>query len=216
MPRSASHALSLVLAVALSGCGQKGGNQAFMASGEVIAMGGGAGGAANACMTCHGLKGEGDGARVPRLAALDAGYLHRQLDDYVNGRREHPEMRTIARRLDGGDRAKVSAYYAQLDAPAQSLPQVSALYQVRCASCHGSRGQGVGPANPPLAGLSPEYIEAQLEAWRTGRRRGEGGDVMLRVSRELTPQQIRHLAGLAAEPGLPAPARLHPMPGASR
>lgn len=216
MPRPAFHLTSLVLAAALPACGQRGGNPAFVASGEVIAMGGGAGGASNACMTCHGLKGEGDGARVPRLAGLDAGYLHRQLDDYVSGRREHVEMRTIARRLSGEDRAKVSAYYAQLEQPARSLPRVLALYRMRCAACHGDRGQGIGPANPPLAGLSPEYIEVQLIAWRTGRRRGEGGDVMLRVSRELTPEQIRHLAGLAAAPERPVSVRPSPGPAASR
>src|SRR3546814_5173118 len=81
-------------------------------------MSGGNGGAAAACSTCHGLEGEGDGEVSPRLAGLDPGYLHRQLDDYANGRREHEAMRTIALRLPEEDRRKVSAFYASLPAPA--------------------------------------------------------------------------------------------------
>src|SRR3546814_4860749 len=61
---------------------------------------------------------EGDGEVSPRLAGLDPGYLHRQLDDYANGRREHEAMRTIALRLPEEDRRKVSAFYASLPAPA--------------------------------------------------------------------------------------------------
>lgn len=206
---------SILVLAALSACGADGGgNPAFVATGEVIALGGGSGGAAHACATCHGLKGEGDGRLTPRLAGLDAGYLHRQLDDYANGRRAHAQMRTIARRMSGADRAKVSAYYAQLPSTAETLPKLSALYQAKCASCHGARGEGVGRGNPPLAGQPPAYIEAQLLAWRTGLRRGDGAGEMLAVSRALTPAEIRHLASLAAVP-LP-PARRPPAPEASR
>jgi cytochrome c553 len=89
----------------------------FRATGETIAMSGGDGGAKAACFTCHGLKGEGDGKDSPRLAGLDRGYLHRQIDDYANGRREHPAMRAIALRLSDRDRAKVSVFYAALPVP---------------------------------------------------------------------------------------------------
>ena len=54
---------------------------AFTETGQIIAMGGGEGGSANACFSCHGLEGEGDGVSVPRLAGLDAGYLQKQMED---------------------------------------------------------------------------------------------------------------------------------------
>lgn len=199
---------------AIGGCGKPGGgNPAFTASGEVIALGGGDGGPTHACASCHGLKGEGDGRLVPRLARLDAGYLHRQLDDYGNGRRENAEMRAVVRRLSMQDRAKVSAYYAALPATATALPQRSTLYQTKCAECHGRVGEGRGHGNPPLAGQSAAYIEAQLLAWRAGKRRGDGMGEMLRVSRALVPGEIRALASLASAP--PA-ARPFPAPAASR
>jgi len=211
---------TLLLAAILAGCGEaRGGNPAFTASGEVIALSGGDGGPTHACATCHGLKGEGDGRLVPRLAGLDAGYLHRQLDDYVNGRREHAEMRAIVRRLDPEDRARVSAYYAGLAATAMALPQVSELYRAECAACHGTRGEGSGPGNPPLAGQPADYVEAQLYAWRAGKRRGDGMGEMLAVSRALVPAEIRALADLHRPDRAEAPAaspRPRPAPAASR
>lgn len=178
-------------------------------------MSGGDAGAKAACFTCHGLKGEGDGRDAPRLAGLDAGYLHRQLDDYANGRREHATMREIARKLSDGDRSKVSAYYASLqpeawwvDArnaagariyehgdPARGLPS--------CASCHGEGGAG-DAANPPLAGQPAAYIAGQLAAWRDAKRNNDPLGEMRRVSRLLSPAELeavsRHAASFPSRP----------------
>lgn len=198
-------ALALLSFPALSACGAEGGNPAFRASGEIIAFSGGDGGAAHACATCHGLKGEGDGRLTPRLAGLDVGYLHRQMDDYANGRRQHAQMRAVVRRLSGEDRAKVAAYYAGLPATGVALGDTSALYRDRCAGCHGAAGEGRDAANPPLAGQSPAYIAAQLEAWRSGKRRGDGMGEMLEISRALTPEEVNLLAAHAG--ALPLPAR---------
>lgn len=196
-------ALPFFLLVVLGACQiERGGNAAFRATGEIIAMGGGNGGATNACVTCHGLRGEGDGGLTPRLAGLDAGYLHRQLDDYASGRREHAQMRAVVRRLSGEDRAKVSAYYAALPATAETLPATSPLFRAKCAQCHGMRGEGLGSGIPPLAGQPAAYVAAQLEAWRSGKRRDPLGQ-MLAVSHALTPAELRFLAG-------PAAARLRP------
>jgi cytochrome c553 len=124
--------------------GDAAGPARYRASGEIIALSGGDAGAQGACVTCHGLKGEGDGALSPRLAGLDQGYLVRQLTNYVEGLRVHPQMRSIARTLDSDERLAVSAYYSSLphvargavDAPAEG----AGLYAVQCASCHGDGG----------------------------------------------------------------------------
>ncbi|WP_162130143.1 c-type cytochrome [Novosphingobium sp. AP12] len=183
--------------MSLASCGAEGGNPAFRASGEVIAFSGGEGGASHACATCHGLKGEGDGRLTPRLAGLDDGYLHRQMDDYANGRRQNPAMRAVVRRLSGEDRAKVAAYYAALPPTGTALAGISPLYRERCSGCHGAAGEGRDAANPRLAGQSPAYIAAQLEAWRSGKRRGDGMGEMLAISRALTPAEVDLLASHA-------------------
>ena len=93
-------------------------DRVFQASGEVIAMSGGAGGAANACFTCHGLKGEGDGVSTPRLAGLDQGYLQKQMEDYASGLRPDDVMTRVAKGLDQDARRAVAAWYAGLPPPA--------------------------------------------------------------------------------------------------
>src|SRR3546814_1221248 len=51
-----------------------------------------------------------------------------------------------------------------------------------CADCHGPKGEGLGPANPALAGQPAVYLAAQLRAWRRGERRNDPGNVMTGIS----------------------------------
>jgi cytochrome c553 len=194
----------------VSGCEAPPRVDLFRQSGEVIAFGGGDGGAAAACFTCHGLKGEGDGRLTPRLAGLDTGYLNRQLDDYANGRREHAPMREVVRRLSPEDRAMVSAYYAGLTIPAGPSPTASGLGEelyrrgdpardlVACATCHGPDGEGGGAGNPALGRQPAAYLEAQLTAWRTGKRYNDPLGEMRLISRRLSPAEVRAVAVYAA------------------
>ena len=183
----------------------------FAATGELIALSGGDAGAANACFTCHGMNGEGDGAFTPRLAGLDAGYLERQLQAYANGQRVHPQMTYISERLDAAQRRQVSAYYAAMPAVPTSATErasddIAVLYHegdpdrglVACAACHGPSGEGLGPANPPLAGQPRGYLAAQLDHWRRSSRRSDPGAVMLRISQLLTPAESAGLAAYAS------------------
>ena len=209
----------IVASLAASGCSAPAvPPDRFTASGEVIAMGGGDGGVGHACFSCHGLDGGGDGAATPRLAGLDPGYLQRQLDDYASGRRAHKEMAAIARRMQPDARALVSFYYAALPAAGRSTGPADGgaarLYAAgdpardlpACASCHGAQGEGVGPGNPPLAGQPAAYVAAQLDGWREGRRYNDALGEMRRISRRLTPDEIRRLAAFVASlaPGPPA------------
>lgn len=178
-------------------------------SGEAIAFGAGSGGARDACFSCHGLKGEGDGA-IPRLAGLSTGYLVKQLEDYGGHWRDEPTMSPIARRLSDEGRLAVADYYAALELP-QERPSVSSsnehtLYHdgnpargVRaCASCHGVGGMGGGLAQPRLAGQSVAYVRAQLVAWKESRRRNDPRDVMGQIARKLTQDEIDSLAAYVA------------------
>jgi cytochrome c553 len=207
------------LAVAVStmlvgGCADLAPDQdAFKASGEVIALSGGDAGARGACVTCHGLKGEGDGNLAPRLAGLDPGYFARQLEYYSEGMRSHPQMTWIADRLDGPAREKLARYYAGLPVPAAApAKQANCVGAVlyhhgdpsralpSCASCHGSDGKGAGLGNPPLASQPAPYNVEQLERWRKGERYGDAGRVMMRVSRLLSDAEVKQVGGYTPDP----------------
>ena len=204
----------------LTACGpmERGSADSFTASGELIALSGGDAGAANACFTCHGLDGRGNGAGAPRLAGLDRGYMTAQLEAYASGRRYHPEMSWIASKLTPVQQDAVSAHYAampfvpQKPSTAQTDGAAALLYQqgdparglASCASCHGKVGEGVGSGNPPLAGQPAAYLAEQLDLWRAAKRRNDAGNVMLRISQALTPAEAAALAAYAsALPGGP-------------
>lgn len=191
--------------------------EAFSADGEIIAMGGGEGGPANACFACHGLDGAGDGVSVPRLAGLDAGYLQKQLEDYANETRADAVMGPVAQWLDDGDRRAVAAWYAALPPPtAGARPTTSApgVYRdgapargvIACASCHGADGQGVGRGNPAIAGQPAAYTLEQLRRWKTAERRNDPRGVMADAVAGLTDAEMRTIAAwLETLPAAPAP-----------
>ncbi len=203
---------ALALAFASGGCGSVETRSAdrFAGSGELIAMSGGNAGASNACFTCHGLDGGGNGAGAPRLAGLDAGYLDRQLIAFADGRRRHPEMQWIAERMSARDRQAVSSYYAAMPNVSRSAGPTDGagmLLYLRgkpsrgmpaCAECHGHRGEGSGPGNPPLAGQPAAYLADQLYKWRRSERRNDPGGVMLTISQRLTPREVEEVSAYAS------------------
>lgn len=190
---------------------------AFTATGEIIAMGGGEGGPANACFSCHGLDGAGDGVSVPRLAGLDVGYLQKQLSDYANDLRADPVMTPIARRLDDGDQRAVAAWYAAMPAPAptRAAGPPPGIYLIgdpgrgapACASCHGVDGSGVGAGNPAIAGQPAAYTLDQLRRWKRAERRNDPRSVMTDAVAGLTDDEMRTIAvWLEHAPTAPQPA----------
>ena len=181
----------------------------FTETGEMIALSGGDAGATNACFTCHGIDGRGDGAGAPRLAGRGIGYLDRQLEAYASGRRRHPQMAWIANRLTPTHRLAVSAYYDAMPyEPAATPPPVPApvLYVhgdpsrglPACALCHGRFGEGVGRGNPPVGGQPAAYLAEQMEQWRLSKRRSDPNNIMLAISRQLTSPEVAGLAAYAA------------------
>ena len=210
-------AVAIPLAL-LAACGrpETGLSDQFGQTGELVALSGAGAGAANACFTCHGIEGGGDGAGVPRLAGLDPGYLQHQLEAYADGRRQNPSMHWIARKLDPEERVRVALYYSRLQ-PAEEdrpgNPQPPEIYIAGapernippCASCHGPDALGTGQAIPPLAAQPKAYLVQQIESWRRGKRRSDPDDVMLEIARSITPAEAEAVAAYAA--ALPAASR---------
>lgn len=190
----------------------------FTETGQLIAMSGGDGGAANACFTCHGLEGQGDGQGAPRLAGLDAGYLQKQLEDYATGRRADAVMSPVAGWLNADDRRAVAAWYAAMTPAGEAVagPDVAPAVFLRgdpardltaCAACHGPQGEGRGPGNPAIAGQPAAYTAEQLMRWRRAERRNDPRHVMRQVAAALTDAEIQAIAEwLSRAPISQAPA----------
>ena len=96
-------------------------------------------------------------------------------------------------------------------APADGAAQGDAGRQLPpCIACHGVRLTGREPGIPGLAGLRPNYINAQLTRWRSGERRAASPDCMQRIASRLEESDIVAVsAWLAAQPAPQSPAPDH-------
>jgi cytochrome c553 len=66
-----------------------------------------------------------------------------------------------------------------------------AKVQAVCAVCHGVDGIGKNPDVPNLAGESPQYIQKQLKAFRSGARQH---DQMSIIAKDLSDNDIANVA----------------------
>src|SRR5262249_58000250 len=177
------------------------------------------------CTACHGEVGRDtpDGY-YPRIAGKPAGYLVNEMINFRDGRRTFPQMVYFMQLRDDADLAEVAGYFARQRlpyapaAPSKVAPSViergrklvlegsAALHIPACRSCHGSRLLGVEPAVPGLLGVSPDYLRAQLGAWRNGTRAAQSPDCMATIAKRLRPEDIGAVGAWVASQVPPADA----------
>ena len=190
-----------------------------------------------ACTVCHGAQGRAmPGGYQPRLAGKPAGYLYHQLLNFRDGRRDYGPMTALVDPLSDAYLQEIAAHFAALEVP-YPAPQPSTAAPATlqrgeqlvrhgdpargvpaCTQCHGDTMMGVAPAIPGLLGLPRDYVNAQLGAWRSGKRRAQAPDCMAHVAQQLSLGDIDAVSHwLAAQPvptggkplaGLPAGHKL--------
>lgn len=170
------------------------------------------------CGACHGADGNSAVPSFPKLAGQGEKYLLKQMKDIRDGARPVP---TMAGQLDGkSDQqlADIAAYFAgQSITGGQTDPELLALGEsvyrggipernvAACTACHSPTGSGNAPAGfPALAGQHPEYIAAQLIAYRkgyedsTGRTNDGDTQIMRTTAFGLSDREIAAVASYAA------------------
>lgn len=65
-----------------------------------------------ACVACHGSKGEG--VEAPKLAGMTESQLLQAMQDYKSGKRDDAGMKALMSRLGDRDLENLAAYYATL------------------------------------------------------------------------------------------------------
>ncbi len=186
-----------------------------------------------ACTACHGAQGRAaaDGY-YPRLAGKPAGYLYNQLLNFRDGRRHYALMTQLVDPLSDDYLMEIARYFSALDLP-YALPAAPAAAPdvlqrgktlvmqgdterrlPACVSCHGQAMTGVTPHVPGLLGLPRDYLNAQLGAWRTGKRRAHAPDCMADIVKQMSDADIHAATSwLAAQP-LPASSKPAATPAA--
>ena len=169
--------------------------------------------AAQSCVACHGATGLGMPNIAPMIAGMNVNYLNDQIGFFLSKKRSDPAMTPMAETLtDPQIRSEVLSYFADLAAPVllkmeqrgDSVviddPAKRLVYQgdwsrtiPACSTCHGPSGVGVG-AFPRLANQHADYIEKQLNKWKSGERRTDRNNTMKHIATQLTQLEIEQLA----------------------
>ena len=176
---------------------------------------------AGACTTCHGAEGRATASGYfPRIAGKPVGYLYEQLLNFRDGRRQQIQMQNLLENLSDRYLLEFAEYFASLKLPYPppdtGTPADAGLLAhgerlVRegdpahglpaCASCHGEQLSGLEPGVPGLLGLSRDYLNAQLGAWRIDQRRALAPDCMADIAKRLRPEDVSALtAWLSRQP----------------
>ena len=176
-----------------------------------------------ACTACHGLLGRAapDGY-YPRLAGKPAGYLYNQLLNFREGKRHYALMTQLIAPLTDVYLMEMAQHFSNLEVPypAPEKTNASAAVLARgqqlilqgepargipaCVQCHGSAMLGVTPNVPGLLGLPRDYLNAQLGAWKTGKRRAHAPDCMKAVVALLSDDDINAASSYLVAQPLPA------------
>ena len=176
-----------------------------------------------ACTGCHGAQGRAaaDGY-YPRLAGKPAGYLFNQLLNFRDGRRHYELMAGLLAPLGDAYLREMAEHFAGLElpypppGPPAGTPAARAVGErlVRegdgarglpaCNDCHGAAMTGRPPFIPGLLGLPRDYLNAQLGAWKNGKRRAHGPDCMADVARRLAGEEIGAISSYLASQPVPA------------
>lgn len=166
------------------------------------------------CIACHGVNGEGNPVmQSPALAGQHKAYLLRQLMQYKSGARgAHPDdqqgkiMTGIAGTLDSDAMEAVSAYLSELPSASPREEQQTttaepgkAVYQNKCATCHGREAQGNKTLGAPrLSELDENYFIRQMEHFQKGIRgsadNDSHGEQMGMMSRGISSIQVKEIA----------------------
>jgi len=168
--------------------------------------------AAATCGSCHGADGKAIAPNFPNLGGQHASYVAKQLTEFRDGVREDPSMGPMAAALTDQDILDLAAYYASLPtikgvATEENLQAGEDIYRggvtdagiPACMGCHSPNGNGNPAAGfPALGGQNTAYIVKQLEAFRSGARANDAGEMMRSIAKRMSDAEIAAVANYIA------------------
>ncbi|MDZ4136339.1 MAG: c-type cytochrome [Paracoccaceae bacterium] len=155
---------------------------------------------AGVCRTCHGLDGYAKIPIAPHIGGEHPAYILHQLTAFRSGARVHEMMSVVAAGLDDQAIADLAAWYGSQTVVA-TLPDgmTEDAAPQACVACHGAEGLAQIEDAPNLAGENVIYIDTQLKAFRTGKRKHE---IMSEIAAGLSDAEIRAFAGWYGATGI--------------
>ena len=166
------------------------------------------------CAACHGQDGNSTNPQVPSIAGQPKLFLENQLILFREELRRSDQMAPVVKGLKDPEIIKLAEHFSKL--PAKSMESGAAdskLMKVgaerakalRCGVCHLADFSGQNQI-PRLAGQREVYLEAEMRAYRDGKRTG-GDTIMAAALYGVSDADIKALAHYLSRSNARSPAR---------
>jgi len=166
------------------------------------------------CAACHGPDGNSTSPQVPSIAGQPALFLETQLVLFREELRKSEQMLPVVKGMKDAEIVKLAEHFSKLPAKGmESAPSNPALTKtgqekakaLRCGVCHLSDFGGQNQI-PRLAGQRESYLEAEMRAYRDGKRTG-GDTIMAATLYGVSDADLKALAHFLSRSRPAAPAR---------
>jgi cytochrome c553 len=166
------------------------------------------------CAACHGPDGNSVNPEVPSIAGQPKLFIENQLILFREELRRSDQMLPVVKGLKDPEIIKLAEHFSKL--PAKSMetgPSDNALLkrgsqrakELRCGICHLSDFSGQNQI-PRLAGQRETYLEAEMLAYRDGKRTG-GDTIMAAALYGVSDADIKALAHYLSRSSARSPGR---------
>ena len=166
--------------------------------------------AATTCLASHTADGSRGAATYPILQGQHPEYIVKQLTDFKAGRRKNPVMSGMAATVAEADMANIAAFFASKQAKpgfAKNKDTVTLGEQIyrggiaskqvpACSGCHSPNGAGIPAQYPRIGSQHEEYVESQLNNFRSGDR--ANSPQMMAIAAKMNDREIKAVADYVA------------------
>ena len=166
------------------------------------------------CASCHGPDGNSPDPKIPSIAGQPKLFIETQLVLFREELRKSEQMLPIVRGMKDPEIIQLAEHFSKLPAkgmesgdpdPALMKTGAEKAKALRCGICHTADFGGQKQV-PRLAAQREAYLEAEMRAYRDGKRAG-GDTIMAATLYGVSDADIRALAHFLARSKAPASAR---------
>jgi cytochrome c553 len=166
------------------------------------------------CAACHGASGNSINPHVPSIAGQPKLFLENQLILFREELRRSEQMLPIVKGMRDPEIIQLAEHFSRL--PAKSMERGSAdrslvqrgaqrAKELRCGICHLADFSGQNQI-PRLASQREVYLEAEMRAYRDGKRSG-GDTIMAAALYGVSDADLKALAHFLSRSTAQSPAR---------
>ena len=162
------------------------------------------------CAACHGPEGNSPDPKIPSIAGQPKLFIETQLVLFREELRKSEQMLPIVRGMKDPEIIKLAEHFSKLPSKGMESgkPDAALLKSgaekakaLRCGICHTADFGGQNQV-PRLAGQRETYLEAEMRAYRDGKRSG-GDTIMAAALYGVSDADIRALAHFLSRRGGP-------------